>query len=189
MEYLIHYGIKRRSGRFPWGSGKRPFQSGGGPVGKAVRFVRKKKTEYKRNESLKKARAKAAENRKLEANKKQVLKSGSATDVMKYRGKLTNQELSDVVRRLELEKKISNMAKEDVKTGMQKVNEYMKTLDTITNWASTGTKAWNQIVDIYNATPEGRRRPLNMVTQSRPQQPQNQNQQERDREREHRGSS
>ncbi len=27
MEYLIHYGKKRRSGRYPWGSGKRPFQS------------------------------------------------------------------------------------------------------------------------------------------------------------------
>lgn len=25
--YLIHYGIKRRSGRYPWGSGKRPYQS------------------------------------------------------------------------------------------------------------------------------------------------------------------
>lgn len=28
--YLIHYGIPKRSGRYPWGSGKRPFQSGGG---------------------------------------------------------------------------------------------------------------------------------------------------------------
>lgn len=26
---LYHYGIKRRSGRYPWGSGDRPFQSGG----------------------------------------------------------------------------------------------------------------------------------------------------------------
>lgn len=27
-EYLEHYGIKRRSGRYPWGSGKDPYQSG-----------------------------------------------------------------------------------------------------------------------------------------------------------------
>lgn len=26
-DYLAHYGIKRRSGRYPWGSGVRPFQS------------------------------------------------------------------------------------------------------------------------------------------------------------------
>lgn len=24
---LLHYGIKRRSGRYPWGSGERPYQS------------------------------------------------------------------------------------------------------------------------------------------------------------------
>ncbi len=185
MEYLIHYGKKRRSGRYPWGSGKRPFQSGGGPIGKAVRFVRTKRMEKRRNDNLKKAREKAAENRKLAADKDRVLKSGSASEVMKYKGKLTNQELGDAVRRLELEKKISDMAKKDVKTGMQKVNEYMKTLDTITNWATTGTKAWNQIVDIYNSTPEGRRRPLNRITQSRPQQPQNQ---PSDREQEQRRS-
>ncbi len=27
-EYLMHYGIKRRSGRYPWGSGEHPFQHG-----------------------------------------------------------------------------------------------------------------------------------------------------------------
>ena len=26
-EYLAHYGMPRRSGRYPWGSGKEPFQS------------------------------------------------------------------------------------------------------------------------------------------------------------------
>lgn len=36
-DYIAHYGIKRKSGRYPWGSGKRPYQSGGGPSGsKAV---------------------------------------------------------------------------------------------------------------------------------------------------------
>jgi len=29
MATIKHYGIKRRSGRYPWGSGKDPFQSGG----------------------------------------------------------------------------------------------------------------------------------------------------------------
>ena len=29
LDYLMHYGIKRRSGRYPWGSGENPFQHGG----------------------------------------------------------------------------------------------------------------------------------------------------------------
>lgn len=32
--YLEHYGIPRRSGRYPWGSGSRPFQ-GDGPAAKS----------------------------------------------------------------------------------------------------------------------------------------------------------
>lgn len=27
-DFLEHYGIRRRSGRYPWGSGKDPYQSG-----------------------------------------------------------------------------------------------------------------------------------------------------------------
>lgn len=27
--YLVHYGIPKKSGRYPWGSGKRPFQGDG----------------------------------------------------------------------------------------------------------------------------------------------------------------
>lgn len=27
---IVHFGIKRRSGRYPWGSGERPYQSEGG---------------------------------------------------------------------------------------------------------------------------------------------------------------
>ena len=30
MNYLIHYGMPRRSGRYPWGSGDRPYQHSGG---------------------------------------------------------------------------------------------------------------------------------------------------------------
>ena len=28
-DILMHYGIKRRSGRYPWGSGKEPYQHSG----------------------------------------------------------------------------------------------------------------------------------------------------------------
>ena len=28
-DILMHYGVKRRSGRYPWGSGDNPYQHGG----------------------------------------------------------------------------------------------------------------------------------------------------------------
>lgn len=172
--YLIHYGIPKRSGRYPWGSGKRPFQSGGGPIGKVVRSVRKKKEVKKRNENLKKAREKAVENRRLAADKERVLRSGSAREVMRYKGKLTNQELGDAVRRLELETKLNDFSKKEMNAKMQKMNEVMKTVNTITDWSKTATKAYNQLADIYNATPEGRRSPLRKIGEQQRQQRQDQ---------------
>ena len=39
-KYLMHYGIKRRSGRYPYGSGEDPYQSTGG-VGPKTKKVSK----------------------------------------------------------------------------------------------------------------------------------------------------
>lgn len=41
-DYIAHYGVKRRSGRYPWGSGDRPYQ------GDASKYIEK----YKRKQTL-----------------------------------------------------------------------------------------------------------------------------------------
>lgn len=43
--YIAHYGIKRRSGRYPWGSGKRPFQSGKGKPTTVLKSIKDIKTK------------------------------------------------------------------------------------------------------------------------------------------------
>lgn len=50
---LYHYGIKQRSGRYPWGSGKRPYQS------EEEKAEKKKQNSAKRKETLKKVGAAA----------------------------------------------------------------------------------------------------------------------------------
>ena len=35
-DILMHYGVKRRSGRYPWGSGDNPYQHGGDFLGHDV---------------------------------------------------------------------------------------------------------------------------------------------------------
>lgn len=39
---LMHFGIKHRSGRYPWGSGERPYQSGGGGFAKSNKKLQRK---------------------------------------------------------------------------------------------------------------------------------------------------
>lgn len=41
---ILHYGIKRRSGRYPWGSGDRPYQSSSPMIEKGIR--KKKQLAY-----------------------------------------------------------------------------------------------------------------------------------------------
>jgi hypothetical protein len=73
--YLVHYGTPKHSGRYPWGSGNRPYQS--------------------------------EENSATYAEKKaQALKSGSAKEILQYKGDLTNQELQTALSRLNLEKQL-----------------------------------------------------------------------------------
>ncbi len=78
---LYHFGTKRHSGRYPWGSGDRPYQSTGG-VGPG---------------------------RKPPMSKEEAIKSGSARDVLKFQGQLTNQELQTAVTRLNLESQLKNI--------------------------------------------------------------------------------
>lgn len=42
---LMHYGVKRRSGRYPWGSGDNPYQHSGDFLAKADELKKKGKTE------------------------------------------------------------------------------------------------------------------------------------------------
>ena len=160
---LYHYGIPRRSGRYPWGSGDRPFQSISG-------YIRKKKQEKadaaaqkERNEQLRRAMEEEQKKRHHDADKERVLREGTATEVLKYQGELTNQELQNAVNRLTSEYKLREFSQNEMKSAIDKVDEIMKTIKTGTDWAKIGTDTYNTFAAIYNATPEGRNKPLTLV--------------------------
>lgn len=168
----MHWGI-RRFQPYPKGSGKKGKEIGAAAKKKSVEIVQKykdKKKAKQRNENLKKAREKAAENRKLAADKDRVLKSGSAREVLRYKGKLTNQELQSAVTRLNLEATLKTMSQKEVKSNMQKIDDAMQNLKKVNEWAKIGTDAYNTIARSYNATARGRRNPMTIIGQ--PQQTQ-----------------
>lgn len=115
-----------------------------------------KKKAKKRKAALEKARQaraanakKAAEEKKLEADKERVLKSGTAAELAKYKGRLTNKELADAWTRLEYEAKILSRAQvESVKP--DKVKDFFDRLDTVVKYTKTGIDAYDTFADVYN---------------------------------------
>lgn len=169
--YLSHGGPG--SGRYPLGSGDRPFQKFEGSNGKGggirgyIQSRRAKKLEAKeqkaRNEELRKRMEEEQKRRQHELDKERVLKKGSAIEVARYQGELTNQELQNVVTRLNLESQLSGYVQKETKTAVDKVDNIMKTVKTGTEWAKIGTDTYNTIAAIYNATPDGQKKPLTLV--------------------------
>lgn len=159
MNYLMHYGIPMRSGRYPYGSGKRPYQNSSNPITR-FRMVRAQKSAAKKY-----AQKKEAEEAKQihDENKGHVLKSGSASAVLSYQGELTNAELNEAVNRLKLEATLKEYSQKEIQSGMAKVDEIMKGVKTGTQWLKIGTEAYNAMAEIYNATEEGKKNPLTLV--------------------------
>ena len=122
-----------------------------------------KKRANKRAAALAKARAARAEKlkkeqaeKKLMEDKDRVLKSGSAAELAKYKGRLSNKELQDAWNRIELEAKILSKAQAET-VSPDKVKEFFDKLETISGYVKKGTDAvkigidaYDTIADVYN---------------------------------------
>lgn len=157
-EDIMHYGVKRKSGRYPFGSGERPYQSvnGGGVISGYFRErARKKKEAAEAKVNAQQARTAEQE----AAEKDRIIREGSATEVMTLRGKITNDELRQAVNRLNLEDQLKGLSDKEFKSTMDKIDSVMKDVKMATEWGKIGIETYNTIAKIYNATDEGKKDP------------------------------
>ena len=97
------------------------------------------------------AKKRQAYEEQLEKNKDKVLKSGKASEILQYQGRLTNQELQNAVSRLNLEKSLKEFSAKEKQSSVKKMNEIMSTVDSVVKWTNTGVKAWNTMAGMYNS--------------------------------------
>lgn len=121
---------------------------------KAAETEQKKEVAQKQAEEAK---------RRHDADKEKVLRSGSASEVLKYQGELTNQELQNAVNRINLESQLRNYSAKEIKRNMDKINQIMKDVETLTGWTKIATDTYNTMARIYNATEEGKKNPWTLV--------------------------
>ena len=143
---LYHYGVPKRSGRYPWGSGKRPYQGDGGHE-LAVRD-RKSQKRANRKEKINKAFDNTVKNGKDKPNispaEKIARNAGSATnDVSRIvnassrmsgrknqqqidLSKMTDQELKTAINRMDLERRYTTLTTQDnVSRGKEYVDDIL----------------------------------------------------------------
>ena len=128
---IVHFGKGhddnppgRGSGRFAFGSGKRPGQH----------LSRKEKKAIKKLKT-----------------KDEILKGVSASDALRIQGDLSVDELNNMVRRIELNQKLMSYANAGKTDEWEKVKKIMDKTADVVNWTSTGIKAWNNVVSVYNS--------------------------------------
>ena len=111
-----------------------------------------KKKAKKRQAAIEKAKKTRAENerqkrleKEYEEKKEKILKSGKASEVSKYKGQMTNKELSDALNRIRWEKELDGLAAAEVTSSFDKIDGVMKKVGTMTDWVNKGVNAYNAI--------------------------------------------
>lgn len=127
---IQHFGTPRHSGRYPWGSGKRPYQSSESPP---------------RNETPE----------QREARKQKVLRTArSATEIKEFADELTYSELDNALKRIDLNQKLDKFVKQEKEAGIRKIDDAMQKVGQINDWTTVGIQSLNNInaiVDLLNS--------------------------------------
>lgn len=131
------------AGKNRYGSGE---SSGGTAKKKVSRKVRKQ-----REENLAKARQARTDKKTYEEEKQKAIKSGSAADVLKFKGDLTPQEMQSAISRIRWEQDMASISSKELASGKSKVDKAIDVIGKNTTRAVTVARAYNMVANVMNA--------------------------------------
>lgn len=88
--------------------------------------------------------------RQREEAKQKAIKSGTATEVMKFRGELDARELQTALDRIDREQRLKEISAKELASGKSQTDKFFDGVGKATKYAEIGIKAWNTIANIHN---------------------------------------
>lgn len=137
----------RGSGRYPLGSGDRPYQN----QPKLFKRFRKK--------------SQAPKEPPVQKTKEELLISGSPKEIATLLRKATNTELDYIINRFDKEAKIKKIIADDVyaHSKEKQIKDLADKVKMTTDILVIGMDFYNVLAKAYNATPNGQQKPLNLI--------------------------
>lgn len=86
-----------------------------------------------------------------EEGKARAVKSGSAKEVLRYKGDLTQQEMQFAISRIKWEKEMKGIEASETVTGKDRVDKFFEGVKTATGYAGKAIQAYNTVANIVNA--------------------------------------
>lgn len=86
-----------------------------------------------------------------EARKQKALTSGSATDVLKFKGDLTPQEMQSAINRIRWEQDMQGLSNKEIAAGKKTADQFFNKVEKATGYANSTIKAWNTVANVVNA--------------------------------------
>lgn len=126
-----------------------------------------RKKELKRIEKEVKRMTPDEREKAYQEAKQRAINSGTASDVLKFQGDLTNQELEIAKKRLTFESDLRAMSAKEKATYIRQLESITSKVKATTDAANVGISAYNTLASIYNATEEGREHPWTLVNNRR----------------------
>ncbi len=117
-----------------------------------AKSITKAETERLINKQLDKALPKSKRDKqRYERDKAEALKSGTASDILRFKGDLTNEELRKAKERLNLEKDLQGLQEYERQAAARKVQKVFDTVDSVQKYTETSIRAYNSFAKVANS--------------------------------------